>query len=70
MEAKNEKQVAANQDAEYLRRQLDKAAPTPMLVDPVRAQLLHMFDLLDQRGRDCVMSCAANNLRYPKEQKL
>lgn len=49
------------------RRQFESAPVVPMLVDPVKAQLIGMFDKLDQRGQQAVLTCAAFHLRYPKE---
>lgn len=50
------------------RRQFEPAPVVPMLVDPCKAQLIGMFDKLDQRGQQAVLACAAFHLRYPKEK--
>jgi len=52
------------------RRQLEKTAPIPMLVDPRRAQLIALFDLSDVRGQDLLIAIAGiHAARYPKERK-
>lgn len=49
------------------RRKFEPAPVVPMLVDPCKAQLIGMFDKLDNRGQQAVIACAAFHLRYPKE---
>jgi hypothetical protein len=36
--------------------------------NPLRAQLLGMFDKLDARGQQAVIACAVFHLRYPQEK--
>ncbi len=48
------------------RRQFEPTPVKPVLVDPCKAQLLCMFDKLDNRGQQAVLACAAFHLRYPK----
>lgn len=49
------------------RRQFDELPVKAVLVDPCKAQLIAMFDKLDQRGQQAVITCAMFHLRYPKE---